>query len=300
MMTAFSRRSPALVGMMLGMAAYALFACHDAAIKWLVTPAAGRAPLPVWEVLCARSAFIVVVVIAVGRSRLLARAVITREKPRLLLRAALTLAAWLSYYSAAADLPLAQLLTLYFAAPIITVILARPLLGERIPPSRWLSVTVGFVGVIVACDPGGMSFSWAAARVLAAAGFWGVAIILMRQVARSESTLLQMFYVNVVFLIATALACATIAAAWPTARQVLVLAIVCVFGAAGQFCLFEAVRRAAASILATVEYTALIWAFVLGFVVFGDIPLLPVWLGAGLILTAGGLLVIGERGRADR
>ena len=69
----------------------------------------------------------------------------------------------------------------------------------------------------------------------------------------------------------------------------------CVFGAAGQFCLFEAVRRAAASIMATVEYTALIWAFVLGWMVFGDIPRLPVWLGAGLILIAGALLVAGER-----
>jgi len=291
--------SPAALGAALGAASYSLFACHDAAIKWLVSGTGAAHAVPVWEVLCIRSAFIVATVAAAGRGRLLMRAIVTPEKPRLLVRSALLLAAWLSYYSAAAALPLAQLLTLYFAAPILTVILARPLLGERIPPSRWVCVGVGFVGVVVACDPGGLSFSWASARVLMAACFWGVAIILMRQVARREGTLLQMLYSNAAFLIVTGAACA-VSSVRPTLHQAGALAIVCAFGAAGQWCLFEGIRRAAASIMATVEYTALIWAFVLGWVVFGDVPRLPVWLGAGLILGAGGLLIASERSvRAD-
>ncbi len=286
--------SPALLGMALGVAAYALFSFHDAAIKWVLTTTPTRIGLPVWEVLCIRSLFIVSAVTAIGRGRLLTRVVATPEKNRLLLRGVLLLAAWTSYYSAAASLPLAQLLTLYFAAPVITVILARPLLGEAIPPARWLSVAVGFAGVVVACDPGGVSFTWVSARVLMAACFWGVAIILMRQVSRREGTLLQMFYANLLFLIATGIACA-VSSAVPTWGQAGALAIVCVLGACGQWCLFEGVRRAAASIMATVEYTALIWAFVLGWVVFGDVPRTPVWFGAALILLAGGLLVASER-----
>jgi drug/metabolite transporter (DMT)-like permease len=293
---AFSEAGVA-AGMALGVAAYFLFSGHDAAIKWLVTGAPGEPALFVWQVLAARSLFIVVSVVLIGRRRVLERAILTPEKPKLLIRSAIILAAWLSYYSAARDLPLAQLLTLYFAAPIITTVLAMPMLGERVPAGRWVSVGVGFCGVVVACDPGGLSFSWAAARVLMAAAFWGVAVILMRQIARRETTLVQMLYANGGFLIATGVMCAARFVV-PDARQMGLLCLVAVAGAVGQFCLFEGARRAPASVMASVEYTALIWAFVLGWVVFADIPRLPVFVGAALILLAGAWLVASEHRRA--
>ena len=280
--------------MALGVGAYFLFSGHDAAIKWLVSGAPGEPALFVWQVLFARSAFIVTAVLIAGRRRVLERAVLTPEKPRLALRSAIILFAWLSYYSAARELPLAQLLTLYFAAPIVTTILAAPLLGERVPLSRWISVGVGFVGVVVACDPAGMTVSFAAARVLLAAGLWGFAIILMRQIARRESSLVQMLYANGGFLVATGLACLVRFEA-PVARQLWLLLLVGAAGAAGQFCLFEGARRAPASVMASVEYTALIWAFVLGWLVFHDVPRRPVVFGAGLILAAGAWLVVSER-----
>jgi drug/metabolite transporter (DMT)-like permease len=287
----------ATTGMALGAAAYAAFACHDAAIKFLIS-GLGHKPLPVWQVLCVRSAFIVGASIAVGRTAMLERAVRTPLKLALLGRAMLTLTAWLLYYSASRALPLAQLLTLYFAAPLITTMLAMPLLNERVPASRWLSVALGFAGVAIACDPGGLAFSGATVAVLVAAACWGVAVILMRQIARRESTALQMFCTNAVFLIATA-AATSWRQQWPDWFQVGLLAAVCAAGAFGQFCLFEGARRAPASVMATVEYSALIWAFVLGFLVFGDVPRTPVFVGAGLILSAGAWLLFCERRRAD-
>ena len=100
--------------------------------------------IPAWEVLLFRSAVIVCFCLGVGGRAVRARAVATPIKRVLLLRATITLVAWLCYYSAARALPLAQLLTLYFAAPVITTLLAVPLLGERVPPSRWASVACGF------------------------------------------------------------------------------------------------------------------------------------------------------------
>ncbi len=288
----------AVAGMALGVAAYAFFALHDASIKWLVS-GLGHAAVPVWQILFLRSVFIVGVSIAAGRRRMLARALHTKLKVKLAGRALITLAAWLCYYSAARALPLPQLLTLYFAAPIIATVLAGPLLGEVVPPARWLSVGVGFAGVVIASDPVGLHISTATVLVLVAASFWGFAIILMRQIARSEGTLLQMFYTNGVFLIATGIASAL---HWQKLdwTQVLVLGLVCLFGSAGQVCLFEAAPRAPASVMATVEYSALIWVFVLGFAVFGNIPPLPVFAGAALIMAAGACLVVTERRRAVR
>jgi drug/metabolite transporter (DMT)-like permease len=277
-------------GIALGVIAYALFAMHDAVIKWLV----GHG-IPAWEVLCCRSAVIVTLCLAAGRRRLAERALATPIKGLLLVRGALTLGAWLSYYSASAALQLAQLLTLYFAAPIITTLLAVPLLRERVPPVRWVALACGFAGVAVACDPGGVAASWATMLALTAALLWGYTVILMRQTALAESNLLLMLYSNGFFLVVTAIACVAVRWQTPTAGEALALVAVGGIGTLAQLALFEGMRHAPASVMAPTEYTALIWAFVLGFAIWGDIPRLPVFLGAALILVSGAVLLASER-----
>jgi drug/metabolite transporter (DMT)-like permease len=277
-----------MTGILLGVLAYSLFSLHDATNKYLV------AFLPVWQVLFFRSLTIVFACLVIGRGKLLASAVTTTLKLPLIGRGLLTLAAWLCYYSAARSLPLAQLLTLYFSAPIITTLLAIRLLGEKVTRARWISLIIAFAGVLVASDPLGVQLSWATALVLIAAGLWGYAIVLMRQIARLESSMLQMLYQNVCFLLITgALTAATYVE--PSPWQVLLLAGVGVLGGVGQFALFEAARMAPAAVMATVEYSALLWAFLLGWLVFGEIPLPAVWAGAGLICVAGVFLVVAER-----
>src|SRR5262249_40037980 len=131
----------------------------------------------------------------------------TPLKRPLAFRGVINLAAWLCYYSAARTLPLAQLLCLYFAAPLMIVVMARQILKEKVTRARWLSVVVGFIGVLFASDPFGVNASLSTLLVLIAAALWGYGIILMRQIARQESTLLQMLAINTVFLIATGAVC---------------------------------------------------------------------------------------------
>jgi drug/metabolite transporter (DMT)-like permease len=282
----------AFSGMALGVVAYFLFALHDASIKFLV-----GAGIPAWEVLLFRSSVIVCFCLCAGGRTVRERAVATPIKRVLLLRSLITLIAWLCYYSAARALPLAQLLTLYFAAPLITTLLAVPLLRERVPPARWASVACGFAGVVVACDPGGVPLSLATVLVLTAATFWGYAVILMRQTALAESNLLLMLYTNGVFLVATAIGCAAVRWQTPSLAQFVLLLAVGGIGSVAQLALFEGMRHATASVMATVEYSALIWAFLLGFAIWGDIPRTSVFVGAGLILAAGAVLVVTERRR---
>ncbi len=276
------------IGIALGVAAYFMFSLHDASNKWLV------ATIPVWQILFFRSLFIVLASLAIGRGRLVEEIVTTPLKRALALRGLLTLVAWLCYYTAARSLPLAQLLTLYFAAPLLVTVLSRPLLGEHVTPVRWLSVGIGFCGVLVASDPFGVRLGWPTVLVLIAAGLWGYGVILMRQIARRERSLVQMVVSNLVFTVVTGFASLFTFVPLQGADMALILAVA-VCGGCGQFLMFEAARRAPAAVMATVEYSALLWAFILGFVIWHDVPPPAIWIGAGLILAAGGVLVFSER-----
>ncbi len=281
------------LGMLLGVLAYSLFAMHDATNKWLVEG------LPVPEVLFFRSLAILIGVSVASRGRVVPALFASTMKLSLAARGALTLSAWLLYYTAARQLSLAQLTTLYYASPLLTTLLARPLLGERVTPLRWTCVGIGFVGVLVASDPFGVPLSVSTGLVLAAAGMWALAVILMRQIARRETSMLQVFAQNLVFLVVTGAM-----SLWhfrlPHGLEWLLLLEIGLFGGLGQYILFEAVRQAPAAVMATVEYVSLIWAFVLGYLVFGNVPDLAVFAGAAVVMFAGGLLVLGERRRQLR
>jgi drug/metabolite transporter (DMT)-like permease len=116
-------------------------------------------------------------------------------------------------------------------------------------------------------------------------------VILTRQIARRERSLVQMFFNNCFFLVLTSVACVF---TWhqPSVSEMWLLLLVGVLGGLGQFSLFESAQHAPASLTAPLEYTALVWAFLLGFLVWGDSPRPGVYGGAALILIAGLLLLL--------
>ena len=283
-------------GMLLGVAAYALFALNDATNKYLVTY------LPVTQALFFRSLTICAGCLVVGRGPVLAAIVASPVLKRMLFRAAITLVAWLCYFSAAPLLPFAQMMTLYFASPILTTLLATRLLGERVSTVRWVSIFLGFAGVVVAADPRGLLVgqtpAWAIGLVMIAAVLWAYAAILMRQITRHEGALVQMLLQNGFFLVVTGL---WTAFNWvtPSALELVLLFAIGVFGAGGQLFQFAAIRRAPVAVMAVVEYSGLVWAFLLGWLIFADHPSGAVYFGAAIILAAGVFLVVMEH-RAGR
>ncbi len=276
-------------GILLGVLAYGLFMLHDACIKALVV-----ADIPVWQVLFARSASVMAICLAIGRARLIQRLIDTPLKRPLAFRAGVNLTAWLCFYSAADTLPMGQWLCLYFAAPLMVTVMARQILKETVTRGRWIALSIGFVGVLCASDPMGIRPSLAVLLVVIAAALWGYGIILMRQIARQEPALLQMLTSNGVFTVATGLAC-LIHWRQPDTGQVVLLGAVALLGGMAQFLVYEAARLIPASVMATVEYSALPWSFILGYAVWRDIPEPPIVLGAALIVGAGVLLVWSER-----
>jgi len=277
-----------LLGMTLAMLAYSLLAMQDAAVKWLVDT------IPVWQVLFVRSAILVLGCFIAGGSRLIRQAATSSTRSLLMRRGAVTLAAWVCYFSAARYLPLGELVTLYFTAPVIVTILAAPMLGEQVGWTRWVAVGLGFAGMIVAVSPTSLSLSSATLLVLIGAVLWAYGVILTRQIARTQSSLVQMFYNNCCFLALTGVFCAF---AWhqPNGNELWLLLLVGALSGIGQFSQFESARHAPASLTAPLQYTALVWAFLLGFLIWGDVPRTGVFLGAAFIAAGGLLLVFNER-----
>ena len=285
-----------IAGMLLGVGAYALFALNDATYKFLA------ASLPVAQALFFRSLTIAAGCLIVGRGQVVAAVVASPVLKRMLFRSAITLIAWLCYFTASPHLPFAQMMTLYFAAPILTTLLAIQILGERVSTVRWVSIFVSFAGVVVAADPRGLlvgeAAAWAIGLVMVAAVLWAYAVILMRQIVRYEGALVQMLVQNAFSLVATA---GWTVYAWvtPTQLELFLLVFTGAIAAGGQLVQFAAIRRAPVAVMAVVEYSGLVWAFLLGWVIFADQPPVAVYLGAGIILAAGMFLVFTEH-RAGR
>ncbi|OJU49051.1 MAG: hypothetical protein BGO03_13080 [Mesorhizobium sp. 61-13] len=283
-------RQSVLAGILLTSMAYLLFSSQDAAIKLLVTE------ITVWQILFFRSVTVLVGCGIIGGAKIYGQSARSPIVKAMLLRSFLTLVAWLCYYTAAKYLQLAELTTIYFAAPIIVTVLSVFLLGEKVPVIRWGAVLLGFAGVFVACDPTRLGLSVPVLLVLTAAFFWGLAIVLLRKIALQERTLIQLVLNNAFFLV---IAGVPLLHLWrtPDPAALALLIAVGVLGGSAQFLLFEGMKRAAASIIAPFEYTSLLWAFALGFIIWNDVPRTEVFIGAALIVSAGLIIIANERFR---
>ncbi|MFM2281163.1 MAG: hypothetical protein RLZZ444_3394 [Pseudomonadota bacterium] len=279
-----------LSGVLLTVFSYFLFTLQDASVKWLVET------LPVVQILFIRSVVIFLLSLVVGKPKLLADMAASPVLKPMFLRNILLLSAWLSFYSASRSLGLAELTTIYYASPILVTLMAAPLLGEKVPPIRWLAVATGFAGVLVAADPfdKGMTLSMPVNLALLAAVFWAASTVLMRRTAMKERSLVQMAISSGFFIVFTGLAMPWF---WtPTSfGNIAIMAGTGIYAGLAQFLMFEGMRRAPVSILAPFEYSSLVWAFVLGYLIWGDIPEQSVFVGAGLIMSAGAIILIGER-----
>ncbi len=282
------KQDRALQGIALCSLAYAFLALQDAAIKWLV------ADYSVFTLLFWRSLVVVGACVIAGRMGLLRRACTSVSRRLLIIRGLLSLLAWLLYYTAAKDLTLAEMTTLYFSAPIMVTLLAALILKERASRGQWVALLIGFVGVVIACRPSTMLDPVPIVLTLTAALCWALTYIQLRQVDPTTSVLEQMLITNVVFVVCMALTLPWTHTPAPTPAWLGMLAAGLV-GGIGQFLLFASFRRATATLLAPFEYTGLIWAFLLSSLIWGTSMDLSLIIGAVLIAVSGTLAMLSAR-----
>jgi len=185
------------------------------------------------------------------------------------------------------SLPLATAYTIFFVAPLLITALSVPFLGERVGPRRWTAIAIGLVGVLVVLRPSGAGFvSLAGLAVLLAAVGYAASAITVRVLARSDSTQAMVVWLMLLMALGAGLL------AWPDWRPVhgehlwVVLGIG-IAGAAGQYAITEAFRLGEASLLAPLEYTALVWGVLLDAALWGVLPDAVTWLGAAIIVGSG-------------
>ena len=207
-------------------------------------------------------------------------------------------------FGAVARLPLVESNAIAFSSPLFTVALAAIILNERVRIYRWSAVVIGFVGVLVVLLPhlsgeeltaaaAGASFIGVIYAICGSVANAGTAIQ-TRRLAQSESTSSIVFY----FSLSCALAgLATLPFGWitPSVGETVALISIGVLGGAGHILLTESYRYASASLVAPFDYTAMIWALVLGYAMFGETPTVEIIGGSAIIAAAGLFLIWRER-----
>lgn len=208
-------------------------------------------------------------------------------------------------------LPLPEVTAIGYATPIVTVILAALMLGERIRLFRISAVALGLVGVFIVIWPrlslDGDALDGAATlgalMVLTAAILRALVQIHVRTLVKTEHTAAIVFYFS---LTASCLSLLTVPFGWvwPTMQSAVFLISAGLIGAVAQIMVTASFRFAGASVLAPFDYTSMIFAALIGYVVFSEVPTASIWIGATLVI-AGGILILWrerqlglERGKA--
>jgi drug/metabolite transporter (DMT)-like permease len=190
------------------------------------------------------------------------------------------------FFTSLKTLPLADATVIFFGATFIMTALSALALGERVGVHRWGAVGIGFAGVYVAARPGGDMPPPEALYAVAASLCYAVLMLGGRWLGRTEPVFRLVFYYNA----GTALiASLFLPFAWqPMAgAHIGMIVVTAALGLAGHVCLTRAFNAAPVGVIAPFEYSAIVWAALIGFVVWGDVPAGHVYLGGAIIILSG-------------
>jgi len=221
-----------------------------------------------------------------------ARAVHTQHLRMHLSRGLIGVSAMTAGFYAVTRLPLADVTAVSFTKAMFMIVLAALFVGERVRWRRWTATAVGFVGVLIMVRPGSAGFQPAMLAALMHAFLAGVVVTLIRRMPLSERPVTLLFYFG---LVATP---ASLLPAWYVwtpvgAYDLALMALAAVLGVAGQGCAIRAHRAGEASIVAPFDYSRLVFATALGFLLFGDLP--DRWTAAGAAVIVTSSLYIAHR-----
>ena len=191
-------------------------------------------------------------------------------------------------------LPIADAIAIAFAAPLLTTLLAVFCLRERVGLHRWAAIFFGFIGVIIIVQPTDDAFKVAALAPLGAAFFGAIRDVITRKITSSESSftilLTSMFLITLAGYL-------TFPLGWSEFQVEHIWLFLCssILVGAAQYLMIEAFRLGEVGLISPFKYSSLLWAVIIGFIVWGDIPGYFVLVGATILIISGVYLLRGEK-----
>lgn len=263
-------------------ASMAAFVINDAIMKGLI------ADLPLYQTMFMRGVIATLLIGSVAQWRgVLASRIAPEDRGMVLVRLLGEIGSTVCFLTALFHLPLANTTAITQATPLAVTLGAALLLGEPVGWRRWLAIAVGFGGVLLIVRPASDGFNVHA--------FWAlgsVAFIVMRDLAtRRFSAGLPALFVATTTAAGIAVTGGLLSLTEPwavvSAKQIGLLVVSSAFLVTGYHSAVQAMRFGEISVVSPFRYTVLIWAIILGFVLFGDVPDPLTLLGAAIVVAAG-------------
>ncbi|WP_424947939.1 DMT family transporter [Candidatus Spongiihabitans sp.] len=276
-----------MLGIVLMLVGIAAFSVMDATIKWLT------ADFPVPQVVALRSWFGLPLLCLLAHFEGGLGALKTSRPLAHIGRYILVLALSFSFFWALSQMKLADVVAITFAAPIFITLLSVPLLKEAVGLRRWAAIGAGFCGVLIMLRPGAGVFQWAALVALGSAAVYALLMITTRALKSTESTVALMLYPQLGMTL-TGIIIAPFFWVSPSLGDLGLFALAGLFGSIGVICLTHAFRLAPAAVVSPFEYSALIWATLLGFLLWRELPDTPTMVGVGIVVASGLYIIYRE------
>ncbi len=277
-----------LQGILWMVAAVALLSAMDGIAKWVLQA------FSVPQMIAIRSVLVLALIALENRGRL-AAAVATRRPWAHLGRTAIIATSVYCFFEAMRHLPLATLVAISFGAPLFMTALSVPMLGERVGRHRWAAILVGFGGVLVITRPdAGETFSPAALLVILASALYATGMVLMRKLVRTESDSALMFWQNCGVLVVNAALAPLLWRPWNWGAFAAIVAMAALVWISQRLTV-RAFRLAPVGAVAPFHYSELVWATLIGWAVWNELPADHVWFGAAIVVASGLYVIWRER-----
>lgn len=200
-------------------------------------------------------------------------------------RGVLNGASMLMFFTGISITPLAQVTALSYAAPLFATLLAALVLRETIRARRITALAIGFIGTLIVLRPGFHEMGLGPLLVLGSTLLWAVVLIDIKILSRTDSTLTITSYM-LVFVTPVTFVAALFYWQWPTWEQLIWLFALGLLGSAGQLLFTEALKMAETSVLMPLDFLKMVWATLIGYFAFAQMPDLWTWVGGALIFAS--------------
>lgn len=203
-----------------------------------------------------------------------------------LLRGVLFIGSTVFTVTSLSALPLSFVTIMLFSSPLFVALMSMPMLGERVGLHQWIAILIGFGGVLLIVRPAGGEFAWIMLLPVLAAFINGTRDALTRRLSRTDSSISMLLWSGVAVMLAGI-------CTWPFGwnavdpEGAMWFLAAGLFNAAAHFVAIEAFRLGNAAVVAPFRYTGLLWAMLVGFLIWHEVPDAWMLAGAAVVVCAG-------------